>query len=293
MLQQQQTQHHVPTGHTPQIPPINLSDGMVIPQIGFGVWQVPNEEATTAVLEAIKAGYRSVDTAQGYDNEEGVGVAIQQSEVPRNDLFVTSKIRTKSMGYDEARRGVEESLRKLGLSYLDMFLIHWPAPAHDRYVDTWRAFIAAQKEGLIRSIGVSNFTVPYLERIIGETGVVPVVNQVETHPLYQERQLSDFHRRNKIQLEAYSPLGTGSVLKNETIGRIATKHSKSPAQVILKWHLMSGHIAIPKSVHPERIRENLDIFDFTLDPYDLSEIDNLDDPNGKTGSKPEEFNDLY
>src|SRR3569623_173094 len=293
MLQRQQEQPHAPTGHAAQIPLIRLSDGRVIPQIGFGVWQVPNEEATTAVLEAIKAGYRSVDTAQGYDNEEGVGVAIQQSEVPRNDLFVTSKIRTKSMGYDEARRGIEESLRMLGLSYLDMFLIHWPAPAHDRYVDTWRAFIAAQKEGLIRSIGVSNFTVPFLERIIGETGVVPVVNQVETHPLYQERQLSEFHRRNKIQLEAYSPLGTGSVLKNETIARIATKHSKSPAQVILKWHLTSGHIAIPKSVHPERIHENLDLFDFTLDSYDLKEIDTLDDPNGKTGSKPEEFNDLY
>jgi 2,5-diketo-D-gluconate reductase A len=293
MLQPQQVQPHAPTGNGAEIPLVRLSDGMVIPQIGFGVWQVPNEQATAAVREAIKAGYRSVDTAQGYDNEEGVGIAIQQSDVPRNDLFVTSKIRTKSMGYDEARRGIEESLRKLGLSYLDMFLIHWPTPAHDRYVDTWRAFIAAQREGLIRSVGVSNFTVPYLERIIGETGVVPVVNQVETHPLYQERQLSDFHRRNKIQLEAYSPLGTGSVLKNDTIGRIATKHSKSPAQVVLRWHLMSGHIAIPKSVHPERIRENLDLFDFTLDPYDLNEIDNLDDPNGKTGSKPEEFNDLY
>src|SRR3569623_1840615 len=171
---QQQTQHHVPTGHTPQIPPINLSDGMVIPQIGFGFWQEPNEDATTAVLDAIKAGNRSFDTAQGYDNEEGVGVAIQQSEVPRNDLFVTSKIRTKSMGYDEARRGVEESLRKLGLSYLAMLLIHWPAPAHDRFVETCRAYIAAQKEWLIRSIGVAICSVPYLERIIGETGLGPV-----------------------------------------------------------------------------------------------------------------------
>src|SRR3569833_786456 len=293
MLQPQQAQPRAPTGKGAEIPLIRLSVGMVIPQFGFGVWQVPNEQASSAVLEAIKAGYRSVDTAQGYDNEEGVGVAIQQSEVPRFVLFVSCLFRSLSLGYDEARRGIEESLRKLGLSYLDMFLIHWPAPAHDRYVDTWRAFIAAQKEGLTRSIGVSNFTVPYLERIIGETGVVPVVNQVETHPLYQERQLSDFHRRNKIQLEAYSPLGTGSVLKNETIGRIATKHSKSPAQVILKRHLMSDHNAIPKSVHPERIRENLDLFDFTLDPYDLNEIDDLDDPNGKTGSKPEEFNDLY
>jgi 2,5-diketo-D-gluconate reductase A len=281
------------TTQNPNIPAITLNDGRTIPQIGFGVWQVPNDEATTAVAEAIKSGYRSIDTAQGYDNETGVGAAIRQAEVGRADLFVTSKIRTKAMGYDEALAGVQESLKALQLDYLDMFLIHWPAPAHDKYVDTWRAFIQAQKDGLIRSIGVANFTVPYLERIVGETGIAPVINQVETHPLYQQRDLTDFHRRYGIQLEAYSPLGTGSVLRNETIGRIARKHEKSPAQVILKWHLMSGHIAIPKSVHPDRIRSNLELFDFGLDSDDLRQIAELDDPNGKTGSKPEEFNDLY
>jgi len=281
------------TTQNPNIPAITLNDGRTIPQIGFGVWQGPNDEATTAVAEAIKSGYRSIDTAQGYDNETGVGAAIRQAEVGRADLFVTSKIRTKAMGHDEALAGVQESLKALQLDYLDMFLIHWPAPAHDKYVDTWRAFIQAQKDGLIRSIGVANFTVPYLERIVGETGIAPVINQVETHPLYQQRDLTDFHRRYGIQLEAYSPLGTGSVLRNETIGRIARKHEKSPAQVILKWHLMSGHIAIPKSVHPDRIRSNLELFDFGLDSDDLRQIAELDDPNGKTGSKPEEFNDLY
>ena len=289
----QEPRSHPVTGPAANIPLIPLNDGNVIPQLGFGVWQVPNDEATTAVIEAINAGYRSIDTAQGYDNEEGVGVAIRQAGIARDDLFVTSKLRTKSMGYEEALKGIQESLSKLGLDYLDMFLIHWPVPARDRYVDTWRAFIKAKQDGLVRSIGVSNFTVPYLERIITETGVIPVVNQVETHPLYQERNLGDVHKQHDIKLEAYSPLGTGSVLKNDVVGRIAQKHERSPAQVILKWHLMSGHITIPKSVHPDRIRSNLELFDFTLDPEDLRDIAALDDPNGKTGSKPEEFNDLY
>ena len=277
----------------PNIALIELNDGNRIPQIGFGVWQVPNDEATRAVSEALQAGYRSIDTAQGYDNETGVGEAIAQSGIDRSELFITSKLRTKSMSHDGAIAGIEQSLQALGLDYLDMFLIHWPTPAHDTFVDTWRGFIDAQEDGLVRSIGVANFTVPYLERIIGETGVAPVINQVETHPLYQQHALDDFHRRNKIQLEAYSPLGTGSVLKNETIGEIARKLGRSPAQVILKWHLLQGHVVIPKSTHVDRIRSNLELFDFTLDPADLSIIAGLDDPNGKTGSKPEEFNDLF
>ena len=272
---------------------VHLHDGNVIPQLGFGVWQVPNDDATVAVTEAIKAGYRSIDTAQGYDNEEGVGRAIRQADIPRDDLFITSKLRTKSMGFDDALKGIDESLSKLGLDYLDMFLIHWPVPARDRYVETWRAFIQAKRDGIVRSIGVSNFTVPYLERIIDETGEIPVVNQVETHPLYQQRTLSELHLRKGIRLEAYSPLGTGSVLENGTIGQIAKKHERTPAQIIQKKQHVSGHIAIPKSVHPDRIRSNLDLFDFALDPDDLRMIAGLDDPNGKTGSKPEEFNDLY
>jgi len=277
-----------------EVPLIELSDGTRIPQLGFGVWQVENEKATPAVAEAIRAGYRLIDTAQGYDNEEGVGVAIRQADISRDDLFITSKLRTKSMGYDGTLKGVQESLDELGLEYLDMFLIHWPMPARDNYVDTWKALIQARRDGLVRAIGVSNFLVPHLERIIGETGVAPVVNQIETHPLYQQRDMRDFHRRNGIQQESYSPLGTGAVLKNETIANIAGKHGKSPAQAIIRWHLQQGFVVIPKSVTPGRIRQNLAVFDFGLDDGDMQAIAELDDPkNGKTGSKPEEFNDLY
>ena len=277
-----------------RVPLVELADGAHIPQLGFGVWQVENEKATPAVLEAIKAGYRLIDTAQGYDNEEGVGEAIAQSGVNRVDLFVTSKLRTRSMGYEGTLEGVQESLNKLGVDYLDMFLIHWPTPARDNYVETWRALIKAREDGLVRSIGVSNFLVPHLERIISETGVAPVVNQIETHPLYQQRDMRDFHRRNSIQQESYSPLGTGAVLKNHTIAKIAEKHGKSPAQAVIRWHIQEGLVVIPKSVTPERIRENLEVFDFVLDTDDMRRIASLDDPkNGKTGSKPEDFNDLY
>jgi 2,5-diketo-D-gluconate reductase A len=282
------------TGAGGDVPLIELNDGQHMPQLGFGVWQVPNDEVTPAVAEAIRVGYRSIDTAQGYDNEEGVGLAIRQADIDRDDLFVTSKLRTKFLGYDEALNGLRDSLDRLGLQYLDMFLIHWPVPKLDKYVDTWRALIQARKDGLVRSIGVSNFLIPYLERIIGETGVVPVVNQVETHPQYQQRDLRDFHRRNRIQMESYSPLGSGSVLKNQTIAAIAKKHRRTPAQTILRWHMQEGLVAIPKSVTPERIASNLQVFDFKLDEEDMAQIATLDDPqNGKTGSKPEEFNDLF
>ena len=277
-----------------KIPLIELNDGEHIPQLGFGVWQVSNEEVTPAVSEAIKAGYRSIDTAQGYDNEEGVGVAIRAADVDRDELFVTSKLRTKNLGYDEALRGYDESLKKLGLDDLDMLLIHWPAPALDKYVDTWRALIRLKQEGRVRSIGVSNFLPEYLDRIIAETGVVPVINQIETHPQYQQRHLRDYHKRHRIQLESYSPLGSGAVLDNEAVEKIASRHGKSAAQIIIRWHLQEGLVVIPKSVTPERIRQNLDVFDFELTAEDMAEIAKLDDPrNGKTGSEPAEFNDLF
>jgi 2,5-diketo-D-gluconate reductase A len=277
-----------------RVPLIELADGALIPQLGFGVWQVPNDSVAGPVMQALDVGYRSIDTAQGYDNEEGVGSAIKQSGVDRGEIFITSKLRTKSMDYDGAIKGAQESLDKLGLDYLDMFLIHWPTPARDNYVQTWKGLIRAREDGLVRSIGVSNFLVPHLERIIGETGVAPVVNQIETHPLYQQRDMRDFHRRNRIQQESYSPLGTGSVLKNATIGDIARKHRKSAAQIVLRWHIQEALVVIPKSVTPDRIRENLDVYDFALDADDMGSIAALDDPgNGKTGSKPEEFNELY
>lgn len=276
------------------IPAVLLADGVSIPQIGFGVWQVPENEVGPAVIEAMRLGYRSVDTAQGYDNERGVGAAIKTLPIGRDQLFVTSKLRTKSMGYDATLRGIQESLENLQLNYLDMFLIHWPTPARDTYVDTWKALIQAQQDGLVRSIGVSNFLVEHLDRIIGETGVTPVVNQIETHPKYQQRDMRQYLLDHAIQQESYSPLGSGAVLDEPILAQIGKKHGKSPAQVILRWHLQEGLIVIPKSVTPERMRENLELFDFALDADDMAQIASLDDPiEGKTGSKPEEFNDLY
>ena len=275
------------------VPNITLNDGNTIPQLGFGVWQVPNDEVTEPVVTAIETGYRSIDTAQGYDNEEGVGQAIREAGVPRDQLFITSKLRTKDQGYDNTLRSLDGTLQLLGLDYLDMFLIHWPVPAHDRYSDTWRAFIQAQKDGKIRSIGVSNFLPEYLERIINDHGVKPVVNQIELHPYYQQRDVREIHERLGIKIESYSPLGSGAVLKDETIGDIASKHGKEPAQVMIRWHLQQGLIVIPKSTHAERIRSNFDVFGFELDQDDMDRIAKLDRPDGKTGSQPAEFNDLF
>jgi 2,5-diketo-D-gluconate reductase A len=255
---------------------------------------VPDGEVGAAVKQAIRLGYRAIDTAQGYDNEKGVGAAIKAVPVRRDELFITSKLRTKSMGYDATLKGVQESLDNLGLDYLDMFLIHWPTPARDIYVETWKALIRAQRDGLVRSIGVSNFLEEHLERIIGETGIVPVVNQIETHPRYQQRAIRKYLREHDIRHESYSPLGSGAVLDEPVLADIAKKHGKSPAQAILRWHIQQDLIVIPKSVTPERIAENLAIFDFELDDDDLNRVEQLDDPvNGKTGSHPEEFNDLY
>jgi 2,5-diketo-D-gluconate reductase A len=274
------------------VPLIGLSDGNSIPQLGYGVWQVSSEEVVPAIAEAIRAGYRAIDTAQGYDNEEGVGRAIREAEIDREDLFITSKIRTKSMGAD-TRKGIEESLRKLGLDYLDMFLIHWPIPAHNNYVETWKAFIEAREEGLIRSIGVSNFLPEHLGRIIDETGVAPAINQIETHPYYQQRDVRQFHFQNRIQIESYSPLGSGEVLNDPVIAEIGRKHNKSPAQVIIRWHLQEGLVVIPKSVTPERIHDNLDVFHFELDETDMQRIADLDRPDGKQLPDPATNNNLY
>jgi len=276
------------------IPLVHLNDGNTIPQLGFGVWQVPNDEVVKVVPTAIEAGYRLIDTAQGYDNEEGVGRAIREASVDRGELFITSKLRTKLLGEKEAVEGLKGSLKALGLDYLDMFLIHWPAPAHDRYVAAWQGLIRAQEEGLVKSIGVSNFLPEHLERIIWETGVKPAVNQIETHPEFQQREIRDILMRHDIRQESYSPLGSGAVLDNEVIGRIAAAHGKSPAQVIIRWHLQEWLIVIPKSVHEHRIRENLDVFDFELSDEEMAAIARLDrTPEGRTGSDPATFNDLW
>jgi 2,5-diketo-D-gluconate reductase A len=280
--------------HPGGVPLIELNDGQRIPQLGFGVWQVPDDEVAAPVRVAIEAGYRSIDTAQGYDNEEGVGRGIRDSGIERDELFVTSKLRTRYLGLEEAQQGIEESLQKLQLDYLDMFLIHWPAPELDRYVDAWKGLIKAREAGLVRTIGVSNLLPEYIERIVSETGVPPAVNQIELHPGYQQRDVREFHDQQGIRLESYSPLGSGSLLDDRDIGDIARRHGRSPAQIILRWHLQQGLIAIPKSVTPERIRQNLEVFDFELDDYDIDVMRKLDDPkSGKTGSDPATFNDLF
>jgi len=277
---------------TPALP---LNDGKTIPQLGFGVWRLEEEDAPRVIGAAIDAGYRHIDTAQGYDNEAGVGRAIAETSVPREELFITSKLRTGHQGYDSALRSLDESLGRLKLDYLDLFLIHWPAPKHDRYAETWKALVEAQKQGKVRSIGVSNFLPEHIQRIIDETGVVPVVNQVELHPAYQQRDIREWHRQRDIQIECYSPLGgqDSKLLDNPDIEEIAKKHGKSPAQVIIRWHLQQNLVVIPKSSKPERAAENFDVWDFTLTSEDVQRIDKLDRPDGKTLPTPEENNDLF
>lgn len=275
------------------IPNIRLNDGRSIPQLGYGVWEVPNDTVPKTIAAAVEAGYRAIDTAQGYDNEEGVGRGIAQCGLPREQLFITSKMRTRDQGYETTLKSCMGSLERLGLDYLDLFLIHWPVPAHDRYSETWKAFVQLQRDGHIRSIGVSNFLPEHLERIIGDSGVTPVINQIELHPEFQQRATRDFHRRHNIVTECYSPLGRGTALDNDVIKAIAAKHGKTPAQAILRWHIQQGLVVIPKSTHAERIRENIDVFDFVLDDGDMTSIAALDRPDGKMLPDPAENNDLW
>jgi len=273
---------------------VELNEFIAIPQLGLGVWQIDNDKVVPTVIAALEAGYRLIDTAQGYDNETGVGQALRDSGVDRSEIFVTTKLRTKASGIEGALAGVEESLKALQLDVIDLILIHWPTPAKGNYVDTWRGLIEAREQGLVRSIGVSNFTEPQLERLIEETAIVPVVDQVETHPYFQQRNLIHYLNGRGIRHESYSPLGSGAVLADPIIGEIAAAAGKSVAQVIIRWHLQRGSIVIPKSETPERIRENFDVFGFSLSEAEMGRISGLDDiANGRTGSDPETFNDLY
>ncbi|KKB10450.1 hypothetical protein VE25_17915 [Devosia geojensis] len=274
-------------------PRIRLNDGNDIPQLGFGVWRLPERDAPAIVGEALRVGYRHIDTAQGYDNEAGVGEAVKRAEVPRAEIFVTSKLRTRDQGYDNARRSFEASLERLGLEVMDLFLIHWPVPAQDKYAETWKAFVDLQKEGPVRSIGVSNFLPEHLERIIGETGVTPAVNQIELHPYYQQRDVRDYHAQKGIAIESYSPLGSGAVIGDETIAEIGRKHGKSAGQTIIRWHLQQGLIVLPKTATQSRVGENFEVFDFELDADDMARIDALDRPDGKTLTPPERMNNVF
>jgi 2,5-diketo-D-gluconate reductase A len=270
-----------------QQPRITLNDGNIIPQLGLGVWQVPPDVTARVVLDGIKAGYRSIDTAEGYNNEEGVGEAIRRTTVPRNELFITSKLRNGGHARDLALRSFDETMQKLGLEQLDLFLIHWPIPSQNKYVEAWKVLVEKQKEGRIRSIGVSNFNPDHLERIVGETGVTPAVNQIELHPNFQQRDKRDFHKERNIVIESWSPLGQGRALTDPTIKAIADRHGKSVAQTIIRWHLQQGLIVIPKTTHAERMQENFAVFDFELSDADMKTIAALDDPKGgRIGSDP-------
>lgn len=277
-----------------QIPQITLNDGHTIPRLGFGVWQVPDDEATQAVTDAIEAGYRMIDTAEGYDNEEGVGRALKDCGIAREELFITSKLRNGAHDFDAAIKAFDESQHKLGLDYLDMFLIHWPVQEQDKYRDAWRALLKLKEDGRVRSVGVSNFLPEHLDRIADATGIVPVINQIELHPKFQQRDVRATHNQRGIKIECYSPLGSGAVLEDPTLAAIAKKHGKEVAQVILRWLLDQGLIVIPKSTHAKRIQSNIDVFGFQLDDDDRKQIDALDDPaNGKTGSDPATMNSLF
>jgi diketogulonate reductase-like aldo/keto reductase len=272
------------------VPTIALNTGAAMPQLGFGVWQVPDEEAVSAVRTAIEAGYRSIDTAAAYENEEGVGKAIASSKVPRDELFVTTKLWNGDHGYDAALRAFDLSLDKLGLDHVDLYLVHWPLPAKDAYVETWKALQKVHDEGRARAIGVSNFQIPHLRRLLEETDVVPAVNQIELHPHLQQEDLRAFHAEHGIATEAWSPLAKGGeLLKDETITRLAAEHDRTPAQVVLRWHIQIGNVVIPKSVTPSRIRENIDVFDFELSEDDLAAIARLD-RGERTGPDPDTFN---
>ncbi|HEX3451872.1 MAG TPA: aldo/keto reductase [Solirubrobacteraceae bacterium] len=271
-----------------QIPTLPLGAGEQIPQLGYGVFQVPPKETEQAVAEALSAGYRHIDTAAAYRNEGAVGEALRSSGLSRDEYFVTTKCWNDHQGYERAKRACHESRERLELSHIDLYLIHWPVPAHDLYVDTWRAFIELQQEGLVRSIGVSNFEAEHLERVIAETGVTPAINQVELHPYFQQVGLRREHERLGIRTEAYSPLGQGLELEDRVIGEIAQAHSKTAAQTIIRWHLQIGNVVIPKSVTPGRIAENFDVFDFELSDEQLDAIAALDEGK-RIGPDPNTF----
>lgn len=272
------------------IPSLEMNDGRSIPQIGFGVWQVPDDVAVDATLTAFESGYRHVDTAAVYENERGVGEAIRRSGLARDDIFVTTKVWNTDQGYDRTMRAFERSTGLLGIEQVDLYLVHWATPARDLYSDTWRALIALHEEGRARSIGVSNFHVPHLERIIAEYGIVPVVNQIELQPWLPQHELRAYDAEHGILTEAWSPLASGELIADETLAAIGAKYGKSAAQVMIRWHLQLGNIVLPKSVTPSRIRENVDVFDFALDDADMARIASLE-CGRRTGPDPDEFNE--
>jgi len=270
------------------IPTITLNNGVEIPQLGFGVFQVPDAETTDAVAAALDAGYRSIDTAAIYGNEAGVGRALAASGIPRDELFITTKLWNSDQGFESTIAAHEASLAALGLDHVDLYLIHWPAPANDLYLETWRALEQLLADNRVRAIGVSNFEPEHLVRLVDASLVVPAVNQVELHPRLTQNRVRAANEAHGIRTEAWSPLAQGSLLADPVIAEIAGRSDRSPAQVVLRWHLQQGRIVIPKSVTPSRIAENLAVFDFDLSADDLRRIDALN-TDSRIGPDPVEF----
>jgi len=271
------------------VPDIRLNNGVEIPQLGFGVFQVPAEDTASVTLTALEVGYRHIDTAAAYGNEEGVGQAVRDSGLAREDVFITTKLWNSDQGYDSALAAFDASCERLALGYVDLYLIHWPTPTRDRYLDTWRAMEKIYADGRSRAIGVSNFQANHLHRLAAESTVPPAVNQIELHPTFTQEPMRDVHAEMGVATEAWSPLGQAQDLDNHAIGVIADRLDKSPAQVILRWHLQLGNIVIPKSVTPERIRDNFDVLNFELSVADMGDINALDSGN-RIGPDPDRFN---
>ena len=272
---------------------ITLNNGLRMPQLGFGVWQVPDDQAQASVETALEVGYRSIDTARIYANEAGTGRALAASGLPREELFVTTKLWNDDQGHDKALKAFDASLERLGLDYVDLYLIHWPVPAQDAYADAWKALERIAAEGRAKAIGVSNFTEKTLARLLDAADVVPAVNQIELHPYFSQKSMRGLNASHGISTEAWSPLGQGKgLLEEPVLAQIGAKYGKTAAQVVLRWHLQTGNIVIPKSVTPSRIAENFDVFDFELEGGDLDAIGSLDRPGGRIGQDPDEFNVL-
>ncbi|MET8027079.1 aldo/keto reductase [Streptomyces avermitilis] len=273
----------------PTVPTVTLNNGIQIPQLGFGVFQVPDAETTAAVTAALEAGYRSIDTAAIYGNETGVGTALADSDLTRDELFVTTKLWNADQGYDATLKAFDASIGKLGLDYIDLYLIHWPTPARDLYRETWKAIEKLVADGRVRAAGVSNFQPAHLRRLLDGASLVPAVNQIELHPGLQQAELRALHAELGIATEAWSPLAQGAVLEEAALTDIAARHGKSPAQVVLRWHLQLGNIVIPKSVTPARIQQNIDVFDFTLSDEEMTAIAAID-RGLRTGPDPDTLN---
>ncbi|PRZ08631.1 diketogulonate reductase-like aldo/keto reductase [Isoptericola sp. CG 20/1183] len=269
------------------VPSITLNNGVTVPQVGLGVFQVPDDGTQANVEQALERGYRHIDTAAGYYNEDGVGAALRASGLPREELFVTTKLRNGDQGYDSALRAFEDSRRALGLDVVDLYLIHWPVPSKDLYVETWKAFEKLLADGAVRAVGVSNFLPEHLDRLVSESDVVPAVNQIEVHPTFQQLDVQAACRKHGIAVEAYSPLGRGADLEASAVESTASALGVTPAQVVLRWHVQQGTIVIPKSLSAERQAANIDVFSFELNEEQMAAVSGLDSGvAGRTGSDP-------